>query len=482
MTEREIAITVRGLSKRYTRGPENGWTLQQVFGDVLTAPYRKLRGLSAPVRPHDDAFWALKDLSFDVARGERVAIIGRNGAGKSTFLKILSRVVYPTEGEARIRGRVTSLLEVGTGFNSNLTGRLNVYQNASMHGLSRAETEARFDAIVEFAQIGPFIDTPIKRYSTGMRARLAFAVAAHLDPDILIMDEVLAVGDLAFQRKCLQRVEGMAEGDTTLLFVSHSMDAVVRFCTRGIWLEGGRIVADGPVRDVAAAYVNGVLEVKSQYVHHPAVNGAAAHDAGDVSDDGAALDAAAGDHVHSTAPNTGGHERDATATALVAAPVTATPEADVPEADVRLVGARVVSRQGLSVSVVPMDEEVGVKIDYTVAGRSVLLLPCLFLNAPDGTLVFAAVPPETDTAAMTHAPGRHSATVWLPAHFLNAGQYTIGLALAGPDEAPLRRYVQVEEALSFLSVEPRHGGARGLMPRGFPGVLRPTLDWHLQHG
>lgn len=480
MTERDIAISVSGLSKRYTRGPETGWTLQQVVGDVLTAPYRKLRGLPAPERHQTDEFWALKDLTFDVGRGERVAIIGRNGAGKSTFLKILSRVVYPTEGEARIRGRVTSLLEVGTGFNANMTGRLNVYQNAAMHGLSRAEIDERFDDIVEFAQIGPFIDTPIKRYSTGMRARLAFAVAAHLDPDILIMDEVLAVGDLAFQRKCLQRVEGMADGDTTLLFVSHSMDAVVRFCTRGIWLEGGRIVQDGPVRDVAAAYVNGVLEVKSEYVHRAgkdetAKNGTG-NDAGvDLTDDGAALDATGAESARKTTPA----GRDGAAVATVSAVATAIE--DLPEVDVQLLGARVISRQGMTVSVVPMDEQVGVEIDYSVAGRSALILPCLFLNSPDGTLVFAAVPPDTDVVEMTHGLGRHTATVWLPAHFLNAGQYSVGLALAGPDEAPLRRYVQVEEALSFLSVEPRFGGARGLMPREFPGTLRPMLEWHVKH-
>jgi hypothetical protein len=211
-----------------------------------------------------------------------------------------------------------------------------------------------------------------------------------------------------------------------------------------------------------------------------------------VTDDGVALDAPAGDRAHALgAPPTPSNgavasaveagelradagERRATATAAAVVD-------EVAEPVVQLLAARVISRQGLSVSVVPMDEQVGVEIEYSVDGRSVLLLPCVFLNGPDGTLVFAAVPPETDTAVMTHSPGRHTATAWLPAHFLNAGQYTIGLALAGPDESPLRRYVQVEEALSFLSVEPAHGGARGLMPRGFPGVLRPQLDWDLRH-
>jgi lipopolysaccharide transport system ATP-binding protein len=205
-----------------------------------------------------DTFWALDDVSFNVHYGERVGIIGRNGAGKSTLLKILSRVVYPTSGEARIRGRLVSLLEVGTGFNGDLTGRENVYLNASIHGLSRPEIRARFDNIVEFSGVQDFLDTPVKRYSSGMQMRLAFSVAAHLDPDILLLDEVLTVGDLEFQQKCLERVEALVSEGRTLLFVSHSLEALTNFCDRSIWLEGGRIRADGPTERVLDEYRSSV--------------------------------------------------------------------------------------------------------------------------------------------------------------------------------------------------------------------------------
>jgi lipopolysaccharide transport system ATP-binding protein len=193
-------------------------------------------------------------VSFDVRYGERVGIVGRNGAGKSTLLKILSRVVYPTAGEARYRGRLVSLLEVGTGFHGDLTGRENVFLNGSIHGLSRAEIDARFSSIADFADMHDFLDTPVKRYSRGMHARLAFAVAVHLDPDILILDEVLSVGDADFQQKCLERVQALVSAGRTLLFVSHSTSALRAFCDRCIWLDNGRVQADGPIEQVLAAF------------------------------------------------------------------------------------------------------------------------------------------------------------------------------------------------------------------------------------
>jgi lipopolysaccharide transport system ATP-binding protein len=214
-----------------------------------------LRRPPSKTEPGQSDFWALDDVSFDIHHGERVGIIGRNGAGKSTLLKILSRVVYPTGGEALVRGRLTSLLEVGTGFNENLSGRENVYLNAAIHGLSRRETAALFDDIVDFSEIGPFIDTPVKRYSSGMHMRLAFAVAAHLDPDILLLDEVFTVGDVSFQQKCLDRVTDLVSEGRTFLFVSHSAETVVRFCDRCIWLDGGRIRRDGPAEDVLTEYL-----------------------------------------------------------------------------------------------------------------------------------------------------------------------------------------------------------------------------------
>jgi lipopolysaccharide transport system ATP-binding protein len=199
--------------------------------------------------------WALKDVSFEVKQGEVVGIIGRNGAGKSTLLKILTRITKPTTGHARIRGRVGSLLEVGTGFHPELTGRENVFLNGAVLGMRRAEIKRKFDEIVEFSGVERFLDTPVKRYSSGMRVRLAFAVAAHLDPEILLIDEVLAVGDADFQKKCLGKMGEAAHGGRTVLFVSHNMQTLGRLCSRGILLERGAIVEDGAARDVIASYL-----------------------------------------------------------------------------------------------------------------------------------------------------------------------------------------------------------------------------------
>jgi lipopolysaccharide transport system ATP-binding protein len=199
-------------------------------------------------------FWALRKININIEEGERVGIIGRNGAGKSTLLKILSRLVYPTEGRAEITGRVASLLEVGTGFNMELTGRDNIHLNASIHGMEGDEIRSIFQQVVDFSGVGEFIDTPVKHYSSGMYMRLAFAVSAHLDPDILIMDEVLAVGDLSFQKKCLSRVEGLANSGRTIIFVSHSMGDIARFCERVIWIDKGRIKFDGDSLEAISKY------------------------------------------------------------------------------------------------------------------------------------------------------------------------------------------------------------------------------------
>lgn len=247
-------ISVRGISKQYVRGQEGGHS----FHGGLAALLRMIRGQQLdPAMTRRDTFWALDDVSFEIHYGERVGIIGRNGAGKSTLLKILSRVVYPTAGEARVRGRLVSLLEVGTGFIGDLSGRENVYLNASIHGLSRSEISERFDDIIEFSGVRDFLDTPVKRYSSGMRMRLAFSVAVHLDPDILILDEILTVGDLEFQQKGLDRVHELVSEGRTLLFVSHSPDALLKFCDRLIWLDHGRVCADGPTAEVLERYQQG---------------------------------------------------------------------------------------------------------------------------------------------------------------------------------------------------------------------------------
>jgi len=203
-----------------------------------------------------ESIWALRDVSFDADEGEVIGIVGRNGAGKSTLLKILSKITYPTSGVVKVNGRVASLLEVGTGFHDELTGRENIYLNGSILGMRKREVEERFDAIVDFSGVEQFIDTPIKHYSSGMRLRLGFAVAAHLEPDVLIVDEVLAVGDAGFQRKCIQAMEGLRNSGRTVLFVSHNLAAVENLCSRGIWIDAGKIRMDGAAKDVIVSYMS----------------------------------------------------------------------------------------------------------------------------------------------------------------------------------------------------------------------------------
>jgi len=271
------AIKVEGIGKLYRL--EHAATRSTTFRDALTrmasAPLRRFQRLSGSEATLED-FWALKDVSFDVKPGEVVGIIGRNGAGKSTLLKVLSRIVEPTCGQATMWGRVASLLEVGTGFHPELTGRENIYLNGSILGMRKREIDAQFDAIVDFSEIERFLDTPVKRYSSGMYVRLAFAVAAHLHPEILIVDEVLAVGDAEFQKKCLGKMKQVsAGGDRTVLFVSHNMAAVRGLCARGIWLKDGQVAMDGPAEGVVQSYLQATADAASTRVEFRRPSGSA---------------------------------------------------------------------------------------------------------------------------------------------------------------------------------------------------------------
>ncbi|MBV7337003.1 ATP-binding cassette domain-containing protein, partial [Chloroflexi bacterium TSY] len=261
-----IAIGVNHIRKQYFIGniqKKKYRTLRDTVVETATAPFRRagalLRGHATGAAELDESIWAVNDVSFDVAPGEAVGIIGRNGAGKSTLLKILARITQPTSGTVDIYGRVGSLLEVGTGFHPELTGRENVFLNGAILGMTRKEIERKFDEIVNFSEIEKFIDTPAKHFSSGMRLRLAFAVAAHLEPEILIVDEVLAVGDAAFQRKCLNKMQDVGQEGRTVLFVSHNMPAITRLCERTILLDQGKLLEDGPSHQVVTAYLNSGL-------------------------------------------------------------------------------------------------------------------------------------------------------------------------------------------------------------------------------
>ena len=265
MSSNPLAIDVRGLSKVY-RIRHNAPRATN-FVEALSAGWRRLRGGSA------EQFWALKDATFQVAQGEVIGIIGHNGAGKSTLLKILSRIVEPTSGDAFLRGRLGSLLEVGTGFHPDLTGRENIFLNGAMLGMSRSVVQRQFDDIVEFSGVEQFLDTPVKRYSSGMYVRLAFSVAAHLDCEVLIVDEVLAVGDEAFQRKCLGKMNEVVGQGRTVLFVSHNMSAVTALTSRTLVFEHGRVVFDGPTDGAIERYLGQGLAEEQAYVAEPRSSG-----------------------------------------------------------------------------------------------------------------------------------------------------------------------------------------------------------------
>jgi lipopolysaccharide transport system ATP-binding protein len=261
-------ITCEHLSKKYQLGahrqkrsqvgPPN---LREAVSQRLESVRNALTGKRPAAPKADHTFWALKDVSFEIGRGEVVGIVGRNGAGKSTLLKVLSRIIEPTAGSVRLRGRVASLLEVGTGFHAELTGRENIYMNGAILGMRKAEIDRKFDEIVAFSEIEEFLDTPVKRYSSGMYVRLAFAVAAHLEPEILIVDEVLAVGDYSFQKKCMGKMQDVASGDgRTILFVSHNVGTLAQLCQRGILLKGGSVAMDGPIRDVIGEFMQSMSD------------------------------------------------------------------------------------------------------------------------------------------------------------------------------------------------------------------------------
>src|SRR5262245_39705163 len=253
----DTVIAVEDLSKRYMLGRQQGGNddLRHVIEAAIGSPFQFLRAKRDRIRNGKKEFWALRDVSFSVAQGEAVGIVGRNGAGKSTLLKLLSRITEPTTGCIRYRGRVASLLEVGTGFHPELTGRENIYLNAAILGMKRTEIERRFDEIVAFSEVEQFLDTPVKRYSSGMYVRLAFGVAAHLEPEILLVDEVLAVGDATFQKKCLGKMGNVVKEGRTVLFVSHNMAAVSSLCTRSLLIEQGRLVWSGSPQSTIERYL-----------------------------------------------------------------------------------------------------------------------------------------------------------------------------------------------------------------------------------
>jgi lipopolysaccharide transport system ATP-binding protein len=409
-------VRATNLAKRYQLGR------REPYGNLREAVLRALRP-SAP-QTDDGVLWALDGVSFEIQPGEAVGIIGRNGAGKTTLLKILSRVTAPTRGELELRGRVGALLEVGTGFHPELTGRENVFLSGAILGMKRAEIRARFEAIVEFAEVTRFLDTPVKHYSSGMFMRLAFSVAAHLQPEILIVDEVLAVGDTSFQRKCLAKMEEVGSEGRTVLFVSHNMPAVTRLCRRAILLDAGRVLKDGSCEEVVAAYLQSGLGTTA-------------------SREWPAPSEAPGNEV------------------------------------VRLMAVRV-KCGGRVTSAVDIREPVGVEMEYEVLEGGHVLVPNLHFFNEEGIYVFAASEVRSPWHRRPRAPGRYRSVAWIPGNFLAEGSLIVTAAISTMD--PVRVHLRERDAVAFQVIDSFDGGsARGDYGGPMPGAVRPMLEWETVH-
>jgi lipopolysaccharide transport system ATP-binding protein len=413
----DVAVRVEHLGKRYRTGtPAPYRTVRETLVDALRVPWRR-RNAAGTV-------WALDDVSFDVAAGEIVGVIGRNGAGKTTLLKILSRVTGPTRGVVHLRGRVGALLEVGAGFHPELTGRENVYLYGAILGMRRAEIRRKFDEIVTFAEVARFLDTPVKRFSSGMYARLAFAVAAHLEPEILIADEVLAVGDASFQRRCLQKMESVAHDGRTVLFVSHNMPAVTRLCPRTLLLDAGRIVADGPSHAVVGRYLRAGFGTTAERRW----------------DD---VDRAPGNEV------------------------------------VRLRAVRVRGADGRVTEAVDIRRPLALEIEFVVLDPGHRLVPNFHVANEDGVLAFITNEVDSDWHRRPRPAGRYVARACVPGNLLAEGTMVVTTSIATVD--PVRVHLHEADAVAFQVVDSLEGdSARGDYGGTIPGVVRPLLRWETQ--
>jgi lipopolysaccharide transport system ATP-binding protein len=432
MSMSEIALSVDRLSKRYRIGGRQ--TRQDTLGgmlfDVARRPLTNLRGLRSLTSfadsgtEADDVIWALKDVSFEIKSGETVGIIGSNGAGKSTLLKILSRITQPTRGTATVNGRVSSLLEVGTGFHPDLTGRENVFLNGAILGMSRREIERKFDDIVDFSDVGKFIDTPVKRYSSGMGLRLAFSVAAHLEPEILMVDEVLAVGDIRFQKKCLGKMGEVAKAGRTVLYVAHNMPAISRLCQRAILMGGGRVIQDGPVHEVISTYLNSGL--------------------------GTAAVREWPDLAHA-------------------------PGGDI----VRLCAVRVRNENGGIADSVDIRKSFRIEMEYEVLKAGYILLPHLYISNEEGVCAFGAQDLDPAWRGQRRPTGRYISTVWLPGNLLAEGMLFVDASMNTLD--PFIFQYQSRSAVAFMVADSLDGdSARGDWTGHMPGIVRPMLKWTTQ--
>lgn len=440
MSTNDIAIKVDNVSKVYRLGArENAEdSLVEAVGRMIRSPiknYKKYRSLydfsdldfdNPDINPDPNILWALRNISFDVATGEIVGIIGSNGAGKSTLLKILSRITPPARGRIEIHGSTSSLLEVGTGFHNELTGRENVYLNATILGMRKKEVDQKFDEIVAFSGVEKFLDTPVKRYSSGMRVRLAFAVAAHLEPDILIVDEVLAVGDAAFQEKCLSKMQDIGSLGRTVFFVSHNMPAVTRLCERVIMLSNGQVVADGPSDDIVSQYM---------------------------------------------------HDRSSTAAERSWLDLDKAPGNEI----ARLKSVRIKGKDGSTVSSTDIRAEVGLEMTFEVIQEGYTLLPHFRVRNSQGVVAFLTLDLDPQWRKKRRPKGTYISTAWIPGNLLAEGTFFIEPAMLTLEPHYIVQF-SVKEAISFHVVDSMDGDtARGDYVKEVKGVVRPLLKWETDY-
>jgi lipopolysaccharide transport system ATP-binding protein len=412
------AVKVEGLSKQYRIGQ-----FQPAYGtlrDSLTHGFKNFR--ASRVHESPETIWALRDVSFEAQEGEVLGIIGANGAGKSTLLKILTRITTPTEGRAELRGRVGSLLEVGTGFHPELTGRENIYLNGSILGMTRGEIARNFDAIVEFSGVQKFIDTPVKRYSSGMFVRLAFSVAAHFEPEIMIVDEVLSVGDADFQRRSIGRMESIGDSGRTVLFVSHNLQGIMQLCDRTILLGDGQIVREGPTPDVVSYYEEQTMGTTAQLLW----------------DD--PLEAPGNDLV-------------------------------------RLESVRVIDETGELATTIDVRHPVGIQLGFEVRRHGRPVVPKVKILDQHGAICFNAI----DLSPRWHQPtppGHYLSTAWIPANLLNEGRHAVDVDVVTIASPKLIPHASAFQAVAFHVYDPAEGdSARGFFQGQWRGAVRPILEW-----
>ncbi len=420
----DTIISVENLSKKYNILHEVA-PRYQTLRDVMSGKIRKMVNPGSSHKLSKEVFYALRDISFDIKRGERVGIIGRNGAGKSTFLKILSRITDPSSGRVTINGRVASLLEVGTGFHPELTGRENIFLNGAILGMTRREIKAKFDEIVEFAEVETFLDTPVKRYSSGMYVRLAFAVAAHLEPEILVVDEVLAVGDSQFQKKCLGKMEEVSKGEgRTILFVSHNMNTISSLCNKCILLDKGTVEMSGDSFDVINHYLSINYGKKSFRVWED------------------------------------GHA----------------PGSDI----VKLRSISVIDNTGKSKESYLINEPVGIEMIYEVQEDGHVLWAGHNIHNSEGLNIFDTHSVTSEYYHKPHEKGLFKAIAWLPANFMSEGTYIVSSAVFNHKKGLI--HFHEKENVVFNIVESHEGiTSRGDSPGRFPGLIRPLLDWEISN-